>query len=448
MVVDSIRKRNILPIAFGIIFLLLYWKLPLKYFASLLIGFLGFISILKDIRIGVLVSIITLPFWDYTLNLIFMGLMVGVYLFEMLFKGVRPLEKEPMDIPIILFIIFILISTITSIDIYGSFRDLAFHLTAIGFIFVLVNTIKTKKDFNILITCLIIAAALVGIQGLLQYKEGVKMEAGWVDLIRNPEINIRIYSAFGNPNILAEYLVMTIPISLALFWYSKRLFKKIFFFATTIILLLSLMLTLSRGGWLGMAFGALIFALLVERRLLLLAIPLATIMVYTLPERIFNRLLSIWEFKDFSSISRVNMWQTALGIIHRNWLIGVGFGYIPFRMVYSSYAGHMGGYYHIHNTYLQTLGETGIVGLIILIFLIFTLFKYSIKRLIGGEDRYAKVMAGGLLAGLAGILFHGLVENILYMPKIIATFWIMIGLLLILLRIADTEDDMGQSERN
>ena len=442
MVVDNIRKKeNILPILFGIIFLLLYWKLSFKYFGVLFLGLVVFISMAKDIRVGILIGVITLPFWDYTWNLLFMALVVGTYLLQVIFKGVRPLKRGPMDIPIILFVVFILISTITSIDIYGSFRDLAFHLTAIGFIFVLVNTIRTKEDFNILITCLIIAATMVGVLGLFQYREGINIEGGWVDLIRNPKANIRIYSAFGNPNILAEYLVMIIPLSMALFWYSKRLSKKLLFFFTTMILLLSLMLTLSRGGWLGMAFGAFIFSLLIEKRLLLLAIPLALLMIHTLPDRIFDRFISIWDLKDSSNMSRINMWNTALGVIKRNWLIGVGFGYVPFRIAYSTYASHMQGYYHIHNTYLQILGDR-VLGLAAFIFLIFTLFKYSIKRLIGGKDRSIKVRAGGLLAWLAGILFIWLVENILYMPKIIITFWILIGLILVLLRIS-AEGDMG-----
>ncbi len=443
MVVDYIkRKENILPIGFGIIFSLIYYKLPLDYFVVLLLGFIALISIFYDIRIGVIIGVIILPFADYVWSLIYMVFVVGVYFYKVFFKGVKPLKKEPMDFPIILFAILILISTITSVDPYGSFRDLAFHFTAIGFVFVLVNTINTKKDFNTLITFLVITATLVGILGLLQYRDGVKIEGGWVDVINNPGVNIRIYSALGNPNILAEYLVMIIPISIALFWYSKRIHKKILFFITTSILLLSLVLTLSRGGWLGLAFGLFIFTLLIEKRLLLLAIPLSLIMIYSLPERIFNRVLSIGDLEDSSNAYRIKIWKVALDIIKDNWLVGVGLGYIPFKMVYETYISNMPTY-HIHNTFLQILAEMGILGLAVFVFFMFTLFKYSIKKLIKGKDRYIKIMAGGLLSGLAALLVHGIVESVLFMPKIIITFWTLVGLILALMRISKEEEQVG-----
>ncbi len=100
-----------------------------------------------------------------------------------------------------------------------------------GFMFVLVNSIKTKKDFNILITFLVIAATLVALYGLYQYKVGgVDMEDKWVDAANNPDVKTRVFSVFGNPNILAEYLIMIIPISISLFWYSKKLHKKSYIF--------------------------------------------------------------------------------------------------------------------------------------------------------------------------------------------------------------------------
>ncbi|NLJ98578.1 MAG: polymerase [Tissierellia bacterium] len=443
MVVDYIRKKeNILPIVLGIVFSWAYYKLPLDRFGILLLGFMALIPIFHDIRVGVIIAIIVLPFVDFVIGLIYIAFIIGVYLYNVFFKGVNPLKKEAIDFPIILFAILILISAITSVDFQGSLRDLIFHFIALGFVFVLVNTIDTKRDFNIFITFLVIAATLVAILGLFQYTDAIRIEGSWTDFINNPSTNIRIYSVLDNPNILAEYLVMTIPISIALFWYSKRIHKKLLFFITTSILLLSLVLTLSRGGWLGLSFGMIVFALLVEKKLLFI-IPIFAIMVYSLPERILNRLMSIGNYlEDSSSSYRIKIWKIALEVIKDNWLVGVGLGYIPFKMVYESYASNMPTY-HIHNTFLQIVGEMGVMGLMVFTFFMFILFKYSIKRLIKGEDRYIQVMAGGLLSGLAALLVHGIVESILFMPKIIITFWTLVGLILALMRISKEEEQVG-----
>ncbi len=175
-----------------------------------------------------------------------------------------------MDIPIIIYALLILISTITSIDPSGSFRDLAIHFAAMGFVFIIVNNINTKEDFNKLVTFLVIAATLVALYGLYQYKVGgVEMEDKWVDAVNNPDVKTRVYSVFGNPNILAEYLIMIIPISAALFWYSKKIHKKTIFLITSLILTIALVLTLSRGGWIGFAFGIFIFIILIEKKVII-----------------------------------------------------------------------------------------------------------------------------------------------------------------------------------
>ncbi|HSH35941.1 O-antigen ligase family protein [Schnuerera sp.] len=437
MVVESIKKKEaILPIGLGILFSIIYYKLPLNYFAITLLGLVGIILILYDIRIGVYAGIFIFPFMPDMLNLLFMIFMVAVYVYKSLFKKTQPLTKQPIDMPIVFYIIIIIISTITSIDPTGSFRDLAIHLTSIGFVFVIVNSIKTKKDFNILVVFLVISATLVAIYGFYQFKVGVELEDKWVDAVNNPDVKTRIYSVFGNPNIFAEYLIMIIPISLSLFWFSKKIHKKAIFLITSLILILALVLTLSRGGWIGFAFGMFVFVLLIEKRLLLSIIPLGLGAIYFLPQTILNRIASIVNFADSSNDYRIRMWKITLDIIKDHWLVGVGFGHLPFKQTFETYIRTMPTF-HAHNTYLETMAEMGVLGFIIFIVFIFTLFKYSIKKLLKGKDNYIKTMAIGVLSGLAAVLAHGAAENILYIPRIIITFWILVGLVLALMRISD-----------
>lgn len=80
----------------------------------------------------------------------------------------------------------------------------------------------------------------------------------------------------------------------------------------------------------------------------------------------------------------------------------------------------------------------GIGGFIIFIILIFILYKYSIKKLIVNQkDRYIRTVSAGVLSGLSAILAHGAVENVLYLPKIIITFWFLVSFILVLMRISD-----------
>lgn len=438
MVTRLNRKKIILPLMFGILFSIIYYSLPLKYFAIALVGFIGLIAVLYDIKIGIAVGLFAVPFLPDALNLIYIIFLIMVYFYEHLIKRDNPLDKGSVYIPIILYGIIIFIGTMTSINPTGSFRDLTIHFVSLGLVFIMINSIKNLDEFNTIITFVVFSATIVALIGLYQYIVGVPIDAAWVDVKNNPDIKSRVYSVFGNPNVLAEYLIMIIPVSISLFWYSKRIYKKFLFLGTSGILILALVFTLSRGGWLGFSFSALVFVLLVERRLLLSIIPIVVGGVFFLPQSILNRIMSIGNFADSSNAYRLKMWQIALKIIRDHPIAGVGFGHLPFKETFETYIRTMPTY-HAHNTYLEIAAELGIPGLIAFLLLLFIVFKYGIRSLINQEDKYIKIMAAGLFSGLAGLLVHGAVENVIYLTKIIIYFWILIGFILVLMKIKKQE---------
>lgn len=438
MVSQLKRKELFIPLIVGLLFSVLYYYLPIKYLAAGIVGVIGVALILYDIKLGLIAAVFILPFLPDMLILLFMFFLLVVFAYKQKFGEYSPLTKSPIDMPIVLFLIIIVISTITSIYFIGSFRDLALHIGGLCFVIVMMNSVKTKEDFNKVFIMLVISATLVAFYGLYQYVVGVDMEAAWVDTVNSPDVSIRIYSVFYNPNILAEYLIFIIPLSVSLLWYSKKLHKKILFLGTTGICTLALVLTLSRGGWLGFAFSALIFILLIERRLLLSIIPIVVGGVLFLPDVILNRILSIGNLQDSSIAYRITMYEITTEIIKEHWIAGVGFGHLPFKQTYETYIRTMP-IYHSHNTYLQTAVELGIPGLIAFLLFLFVLFKYGIIKLIKNDDKYIRIMSAGVISALGGVLLHGMTDNVLYLPKIILTFWILVSFILTLVRINDQE---------
>lgn len=442
MVAKFKRKELILPLIFGLLISTLYYVFPLKYFALMSLGFVGLIGIMYSMKIGILAGVFLIPFLPDTLNIYYIIFLVMVFIYDFTVKQKYSLNPNIMDIPIGLYAVIILIATITSINPMGSFRDLTIHFVSIGLVFVMVNTIKTLEDFNKVVTVLVFSATIVSLIGLYQYIVGVEVKAAWVDVENNPDIRARVYSVFGNPNILAEYLVMMIPLSISLFWYSKKIHKKVIFLGTSLILILALVLTLSRGGWVGFAFSALIFMILVEKRLLLSIIPIGVGGIYFLPQTILNRIMSIFNLADSSNAYRLTMWSISMDIIKDNPIAGVGFGHLPFKQTFETYIRTMPTY-HAHNTYLETAAEIGIPGLIAFLFFLFILFKYGIKNLIQQDNKYIKIMAAGVFSGLGGLLAHGAAENVLYLTKIIIHFWILVAFILILTRIKEKEEKLS-----
>ncbi|TJX15196.1 polymerase [Tissierella creatinini] len=386
------------------------------------------------IKLMLMAAAFLMPFLPDMAGLLMMYSLVAVYLVNDIMNDHNEISKSNMDIPVILYLIIILISTLTSISLIGSLRDLGLHLGGLSFVFVMVNSIKSKNVFNALVTVLVFSATVVALYGLYQYVVGVEIDDAWLDVENNPDVRVRVYSVFHNPNILAEYLIMIIPLSVSLFWYTKKISKKIVFLGTTLIMILAMLMTLSRGSWVGFAFSAFVFILLLEKRLLLLVVPISLGAVYFLPQSILNRIMSIGNFADSSIAYRFTMWEITMDIIRDYPIAGVGFGHLPFKQIFETYIRTMP-IYHSHNTYLQTAVEMGIPGLLAFLFLLFILFKYGILKLVKSEDRYIRILSAGALSSLGGVLTHGMAENVLYLPRIIFTFWIVVGLILTLDRI-------------
>ncbi len=435
MVVGIESKRLlIVPLLLGAILALVYNRIPLLYFLAL-VGGVGLIALsIYNIKYGILSVVVAMPFLPDELTLLLIILIVAIFSFNHLFGKGYAINKSFVNIPIILFALVIIIATLTSIDPKGSFRDLAIHLSAMGLLVVIVNGINSKNDLNLILTSYVFTATLVALYGVYQYFVGVELDPAWVDVASNPEITTRVFSVFGNPNILAEYLIMAIPVSIGLFWNTKRLIKKVIFTLTTMILSVTLLMTLSRGGWLGFAFGILVFIILVEKKLLLMSIPVGIASIFIIPDSIMSRITTIGSLTDSSNAYRIKIWQITVDIIRDHWQAGVGFGYIPFKKTFETYIRTMP-IYHAHNTYLEFAAEIGIVGLALFLIFMFIIYKYGALNAAESKDKYIKTISAGLIAGISSLLFHGIVEHVLYIPRIIITFWIFIAFILVMLKL-------------
>ena len=102
--------------------------------------------------------------------------------------------------------------------------------------------------------------------------------------------------------------------------------------------------------------------------------------------------------------------------------------------------------YHTHNTFLQIAIETGLIGLIVFIGLILALIKTSITIVLQSKSKFIKIFSAAYVSALLGLSMHGLVEHILYNPKIIMTFWFIIGMIVSLYIVNKESSKEGNNE--
>ena len=82
-------------------------------------------------------------------------------------------------------------------------------------------------------------------------------------------------------------------------------------------------------------------------------------------------------------------------------------------------------------------GEIGLIGLGIFLWLLFMLFRkwYIIYKSLPIES-FLKIYSLGIMSGIVGFLINGLTETGLYYSKVATLFWLQVGLLLAVFKVA------------
>ena len=174
-------------------------------------------------------------------------------------------------------------------------------------------------------------------------------------------------------------------------------------------LVVALVVTFTRNAWVGVLAGtALLFVLRDFRLLALLPVAVALVFAFA-PERLTDRMVSMFDLRDPSNRDRLAMTRTAGAIIRDRPLTGVGPNMIP--QVYARYRDKDAFHEtnpHLHNVPLQIAAERGLPALAAWLWFVtsvaFTLLQ-QFRRAIEVP------LAAGGLAALAAMLTAGLFEH-------------------------------------
>jgi len=194
-----------------------------------------------------------------------------------IFMGFKPRESV-LNRPIFYFIIVSLISVITSqIPSMSWMGFLGKVLQATFIFFTFIECMTTRKRFKIFIVFLILSSTLIGINGIYQYVTGT-------GFIREHSMyDERISSSLRAHNDFGAYLAIVIPTLLGVLYamikkqkssirgenknfdFFKNNFIKVIVSLSIVLSIVCLNLTVSRGAWLGLFCGLILFAIAFKR---------------------------------------------------------------------------------------------------------------------------------------------------------------------------------------
>lgn len=309
------------------------------------------------------------------------------------------------------------------------------------------RVLRTSRRRNGVITAFLLVAAIVSVYGVRQEIFGAEQLATWNDPTSEMAGDTRAYSYLGNPNLLAAYLLPAIAFSFAAIfvwqgWLPKALAGLLF-----VINSACLYFTDSRGGWLGMmALIAVFLSLLYvwfrhslspfwRTWLLPLVLGFLGIMliggfIFVEPLRI--RILSIFAGREDSSNNfRLNVWESVINMIKSRPILGIGPGNEAFNQVYPLYMKPRFSALSAYSIYLEIAVETGLIGLTCFLSLLGITFSTGVWRLQGlqKQDNLQGFWLIAAIAGMVGILTHGLFDTVLYRPQVSTLWWLMIAVI-------------------
>ncbi|MGA1357253.1 MAG: IctB family putative bicarbonate transporter [Prochlorothrix sp.] len=304
---------------------------------------------------------------------------------------------------------------------------------------------------NRVMTVYLLTAMVVSAYGIRQAFLGARSLATWVDPTSPLADTVRVYSYLGNPNLLAGYLIPAVCFSIAACFAWQGWGCKALAVGMSVLNLSALVLTYSRGGWIGCVIALLLLSVLllywfsqrwsvfwqtwaVPLVLLGLSVGIALAVLALEPLRV--RVLSIFAGREDSSNNfRINVWAAVIEMIRdRPWL-GIGPGNSAFNKIYPLYQRPRFTALSAYSIFLELAVETGAIGLICFAWLLFTTLAQAGRYLNQARQGLSTLppaqiywLLGGM-ATIAGMLGHGLVDTVWYRPQISTLWWFNLGLI-------------------
>jgi putative inorganic carbon (hco3(-)) transporter len=338
-----------------------------------------------------------------------------------------------------------LISVYSAIDHTLALKVLFSLLGGIVCATVVLAGCRDMRDLRILLGGFVTAGVAIG---LITFSEtrglsSVSTEFGGAEIVSG-----RLEGAFDSPNQLGSLCALMVPVCTGLVFGARTVRGRVLAGGAVLLLLATLMLSLSRGAWVGAAVGLLfmLFKLREARRLLVvLAIPLLVIgfFVWSLtPTKtdvkvVGERAKAITVLSPYDD--RRVIYREAYREIRENPLLGVGPGGFPVASTRVVSESATLSYAHAHNLYLNWAAEVGLPSVVIILGFAFGLglsAQTASRGAMARGDPQDRALVIGLSAALITVLVQGFFDYVIPNPVVYTALWTLIGALLVARREA------------
>lgn len=322
------------------------------------------------------------------------------------------LTARPREINLVLlFTLAGLLSVPLAIDAVESWNRFFEFLKVVLMFVVMVNVVRTERRLKLLVLVSLTVGCVVSIGAVNDYRQGNLKVGG-------ERVAGIIGGLLQNPNEMALFLVMMTPIAIGMLLGTRGLLRKALYAVSAIVMAVAIVITFSRGGFLGLAcaLGVLLWKVGRRHRLsvALMALIVCAALVVLMPGMMVERFASIFNMNSElngagSAYSRRDLLLKSIVVALRHPLLGIGMG----NFHNYSYQNQV-----THNSYTQVASEMGLPALVVyFLFNIAPLKRLrQIEREVFGARHGSRFyyLAIGFEASIIGYMVSSFFDSVAY----------------------------------
>lgn len=357
-------------------------------------------------------------------------LAVGLMLVDMMAKGRFELPGTPLDAWIFLWLGAGFFSAIGAYDPAATIKKAGLAVVFVGFYYLVVARLRKTETITKFMRVFVASSVAVGAYGVwmaVRYLASGTVTDGAI-IVGSEGLDVpRAGSTLGQPTVLGAIMVLALPIAVALIIEEKRRWAKLLAAAATVVILVTLGFTFTRGAWLGGV--AALGVMLADRRSRSIVLVMGLIVLALSPEIVFERAASSANTGRKEISHRFDYWVGALLVGEQNPVFGAGidnFRYEYSRLPVPETALRSAG--HPHNLALDLFAETGLAGLMSFGGLITGGLVLLFRHRGRDPDEKRRLWRLAVAAALTGTMVHQTTDSLLLEPTWNLVFWTMLAL--------------------
>lgn len=375
---------------------------------------------------------------------------------------------------------YMALSLIYTVDFTGSFWSLMMWLTMFLGYLSMATVLINRRRLRTVVLLLTGVTGAVGAVSAVQYiarsyfgiftvsdqlwKSFDKVVYGWLNIPATTwDFGYRVSGPFSNPNLIAAFLIMTIPFCIGYVLTGTSSKPKTLARVALVLSAYGVGFSFSRGGYLALIFVGVFLLIFHARKKFVMTVLAAIYIVMLVPPAVGQRMVTVVpqnpsqsadslmdteleespetledfisqmeqsgsdKYKgDHSVQMRFAIWGETLRAFLKRPIFGYGTGTVVSEKILSQSGLY---YHHTHNLLFEILLQGGIVGVLLVLGIFVLLCIRGWKLIQHRKNSEAWWFGFGTLGFIAAMCIHGLVDYPLLTPRLICTVMLLLGLI-------------------